>query len=84
MTATLQARVNERLAKAARRRARETGTSVSRYLTDLVRRDVAQAEEAAFWQSFADYYRDPRHVAEVQAEAERFAATLTDGLEDSQ
>lgn len=78
----VQARVDERLARAARRRAREQGVSLSRYLVNLVRRDLAQAEEAAFWQGFTDYYDDPRRVAEAQADAESYAGTLTDGLDN--
>lgn len=81
MTTTLQARVDEELAQAVRRRANEEGVSVSGYLTELVRRDVRQAQDDAFWQSFTDYYSDPEHVAEAQAEAERYAETLTDGIE---
>jgi hypothetical protein len=76
----LQTRVDDELADAARQRAEEQGLSLSRYLTNLVRRDLADAEEAAFWRSFTDYYDDPRRVAEVQADAESFAGTLTDGL----
>lgn len=81
MTTTLQARLDDHLGKAARRRARDQGMSLSRYLTDLVRRDLAQAEEAAFWKSFTDYYSDPRHVVEAQAEAEEYRRTLTDGVD---
>lgn len=81
MTTMLQARVDDRLADAARRRASDQGVSLSRYLTDLLRRDLAQAEEDAFWRPFLAYYEDPRHVAEAQAEAEQYAHTLTDGLE---
>ncbi len=55
---------------------------MSRYLAELVRDDVARAEEAAFWQSFTDYYSDARNVREAQEVAEEFAATLRDGLED--
>lgn len=82
MTTMLQARVDDRLAEAARRRADDQGLSLSRYLANLVSQDVAQAEESAFWRSFTDYYDDPRHVAESQAEAERYAHTLTDGLDE--
>lgn len=77
----LQARVDERLADAARRRASDQGVSLSRYLTDLLRRDLAQAEEAEFWRSFIAYYEDPRQVARAQDDAEEYAQTLTDGLD---
>lgn len=77
----LQTRVDDELAQAARKRAEDQGLSLSRYLTNLVRQDLAHAEEAAFWRSFTDYYEDPQHVVEAQAEAERYAAALTDGLD---
>jgi hypothetical protein len=81
MTAMLQTRVDDELASAARKRAEDQGLSLSRYLTNLVRQDLEQAEEAGFWRSFTGYYDDPQHVAEAQAEAERYAAALTDGLD---
>lgn len=77
----LQTRVEDELAEAARQRAEEQGLSLSRYLTNLVRQDLAHAEEAAFWQSFTNYYEHPHHVEEAQAEAERYAAALADGLD---
>jgi antitoxin component of RelBE/YafQ-DinJ toxin-antitoxin module len=80
MSTMLQTRVDDELADAARQRAEDQGLSLSRYLTNLVRRDLAQAEEAAFWQSFTDYYDNPQRVAEAQAEVEQYAGTLTDGL----
>lgn len=83
MTTTLQARVDDQLAHAARERAENQGVSLSRYLINLVHQDLAEAEEAEFWRSFTDYYDDPRHVAEAQAEAERYADTLTDGVDDA-
>jgi hypothetical protein len=81
MTAMLQTRVDDELARAARKRAEDQGLSLSRYLTALVREDLAKAEEEAFWRSFTDYYGDPRHVDEAQAETERYAPALTDGLD---
>lgn len=75
MLTTLQPRVDDQLASAACERAETQGVSLSRYLINLVRQDLAQAEEAEFWRSFTDYYDDPRHVAEAQAEAERYAHT---------
>lgn len=82
MPTTLQARVDDQLATAARERAENQGVSLSRYLINLVQQDLARAEEAEFWRSFTDYYDDPRHVAEAQMEAERYSHTLTDGLDD--
>ncbi|TQN28746.1 hypothetical protein FHX37_4110 [Haloactinospora alba] len=73
--------MEEGLAEAARRRAQEQGVSLAKYLIDLVRHDLRQAEEEAFWQPFADYYSDPEKVSEAQAEAERYAATLADGID---
>lgn len=81
MTAMLQARVDDELAAAARERAAAEGVSLSRYLANLVRHDLELAEEAAFWRSFTKYYEDPDHVAEAQAEAELYASTLSDGLD---
>jgi hypothetical protein len=81
---TLQARVADELAAAARRRADNQGMSLSRYVAELVQQDLARAEEEAFWQEFTDYFADESHVAEAQAEAELYAATLTDGLDQDE
>lgn len=81
MTTTIQARVPELLADAARQRAERLSVSVSQYLADLVRSDVERAEDEAFWADFTAYY-DAQHVVEAQAEAEVYAGSLLDGSGD--
>jgi hypothetical protein len=81
-TTTLQARVPDTLARAARSRAKELQIPVSQYLAELVATDLARAEDEHLWARFDAYYDDPAHVAAAQAQAEFHAGTLSDGLPD--
>lgn len=81
MTTALQARVDDELAKAARARAAELGVSVSRYLIDLVRRDMDAARRDRFWSEVERTMSTSEAREDLRREAEVFAATLRDGLD---
>ncbi|MGH3433971.1 MAG: hypothetical protein ACRDQB_14160 [Thermocrispum sp.] len=69
------------MAAAARRRARDEQKSLSAYLTDLVQRDVETAQRDEFWADVQHTMTTPAARAELAADADEFAPTLTDGLE---
>ncbi len=77
----IQARMPDDLADAARRRAKDQGTSLSAYVTDLVRRDLVAARREKFWAEVERTMTTPEARADLAAEAEVFAETLTDGIE---
>lgn len=81
MRSVIQARLPEKLAEAARRRAREEEKSISAYLADLVQRDVESAERAQFWADVERTMTTPQARADLSADTEAYAGTLTDGLE---
>lgn len=81
MTTLIQARMSDELAAAARHRAKEQETSLSAYLTDLVRRDVETARREKFWAEVERTMTTPEARADLAAEVEAFSGTLTDGLE---
>lgn len=81
MTKLIQARLPEDLAAAARERAKEEGLSVSAYVTELVRRDMEATRRERFWDEVERTMTTPEARADLAADADAYAGTLTDGLE---
>lgn len=81
MRDVVQARFPEDLAAAARRRAKDEQKSLSAYLADLVQRDVEAASRDEFWADVERTMTTPEARADLAAEADEYAGTLSDGLE---